>query len=195
MNTFVFTDTQDVKSKAVDTLTYNENTRELVIDWHNDLYKYDGVPPETYKAVVAGTYKNGLTDASVGRAAQRVKKDFGPGKYLGVFGAVKFTPEAKAKRTAVPSYSLSPSATASPAKVTNVGSEATNKKFSLTPSPAVTKAGKSTTYTVDFKANGETREYTAKDATSVDEAVAAINEVAEMLGVELTVTGVYVDFE
>lgn len=194
MTTFTATHSADVKSKAVDTLTYNENTRELVIDWHDDLYKYSGVPLETYKAVVAGTYKNGLTDASVGRAAQRVKKDFGPGDYLGKFGEVKFV-KADASRPTFP-LAAQPAtlATKAPTVATSVTAAST---YSLTPSPAApsVNVGSEVTYTVDFKANGERREYTAAGVNSVDEAIAALNEVAQMLGVELTVTGVYVDFD
>lgn len=189
MTTFAFTDTTDVKSKAVDTLTYNKDTGELVIDWRNELYKYSGVDEYTFKAVVNGTYKNGTTDASVGRAAQRIKKDFGPGDYLGRFGEVKFVPASRAK--------AAPVTTPTQAKATlHTSAPAVSPTYSLTP----TNVGSETTgrtYTVEFNPAGTTqvRKHTPKGANSVDEAVAALEEVANILGVALIVKGVYVAFE
>jgi hypothetical protein len=190
MTTFAFTHTQDVKSKAVDTLTYNERTGELVIDWHNDLYKYSGVPKNTFDQVLAGTYKNGLTDASVGRAAQRVKKDFGPGDYLGRFGEVKFVPAGSATAVA-------PKPTQAKATL-HTSAPSVSPTFSLTPSPSVNVGSESsTTYTIDFVPAGtdEPREYTPEGVNSVEDALKALEEVANMLGVALTVKGVYVNFE
>lgn len=186
MTTFAATHSTDVVSKAVDAVSYNENTQELVLDWDGALYKYSGVPLETYKKVVAGTYKNGLTDASVGRAAQRVKKDFGPGDYLGQFGQVQFVKDqTKAtfplaaqpatlatKSTPAPTFSLTPSK--------NVGSE---KKVS----------GK--TYTVDYTIGDDAYEYTPEGVNSDDEAVQALADALAPLGLEGTAKGVYIEFE
>lgn len=183
MTTFAATHSQDTpKSTAVDTLTYNENTGELVIDWRGELWKYDGVSKATFDQVLSGTYKNSPVHASVGRSASKVKRDFGPGKHLGRFGEVKFVKDTT-KATA-PTF---PTASA-PAK------SAAPQTFSL--SPASNVGVEKASYTVDFKdPAGEKREYTAKGVGSVDEAVSALNEVADALGVNLTVTGVYVDFE
>ena len=188
--TFEFTDTQDVKSSAVDTLTYNENTRELVVDLHDDLYKYDGVPRSRFEQI--------LHAPSVGRDFHDLKKNYGPADYLGPYGSVTFVPVDKATKPTFPP-AAQPSVLASKSGVaTNVPTASTSasQTFSLTPSVNVGTEGKAT-YTVDFVPAGadEPREYTAQGVDSVEEAIAALNEVADMLGVTLTVKGVYVEFE
>lgn len=188
MTTFAATHSTDVVSKAVDAVSYNENTQELVLDWAGALYKYSGVPLETYKKVVAGTYKNGLTDASVGRAAQRVKKDFGPGDYLGQFGQVQFV-----KDTTKATFPLAaqPSTLATKAPATQSTPAPT---FSLSPSNVGSEKA-SATYTVDWLVGGDAYEYTPEDVNSVDEAVKAVRTAAEALGLDIAVKGVYVEFE
>lgn len=195
MTTFAATHSTDVNSKAVDTVTYNENTKELVLDWAGALYKYSGVPLETYNKVVAGTYKNGLTDASVGRAAQRVKKDFGPGIHLGKFGEVTFVKDTT--KVTGPTFPLAaqPATLASKTRISPSGTATATQTFSLTPSNVGSEPKASATYTVDWTVGGESYEYTPDGVTSVDEAVAAVREATDALGLSVVVKGVYVEFE
>jgi hypothetical protein len=195
--TFAATHSQDTpRSTAVETVTYNENTGELVIDWHDDLYKYDGVSLDTYNALVAGTYKNSPAHASVGRSASKFKKDYGPGTYLGKFGQVKFVQATKASRvnTSGPTFPLSAQKSA-PTVASTVS--AASPTFSLTPSNvgSESKAKPAATYTVDYTVGTEHYEYTPSGVNSVDEAVKALADALAPLGLEGTAKGVYVEFE
>lgn len=194
MTTFYATHSQDTpRSTAVDTLTYNENTQELVIDWSGELWKYNGISKATFDEVLAGTYKNAPAHASVGRSASKIKRDFGPGTRLGHFGEVTFVKADKA----TPTFPLSATKSAPTAAKVAVGATAAAapQRFSLTPSPAANVGTETPTYTVDFKTDdGESREFTAKRADSVESAIAELTDLAEQLGVDLSVTGVYVSF-
>lgn len=190
MTTFAATHSTDVVSKAVDTVTYNENTHELVLDWDGALYKYSDVPLATYKAVIDGTYKNGLTDASVGRAAQRIKKDFGPGDYLGQFGNVTFV---KDETKTTPTFPLAATKSApTAAQVASSRTAASSPTFSLTP---VGDEKATATYTVDYTIGEDHYEYTPAGVNSVDEAVKALADALAPLGLEGAAKGVYVEFE
>jgi len=184
MTKFGFTETHDVDSSAVDTLSYNENTQELVVDWHNDLYKYDGVSKERFDKV--------LNASSVGREAQSIKREFGPGEYLGRFGNVAFMPE-KVKATSVgdePAPVESQEQTPEGTETAEVASD----YFPLTVGRV--EVGSYYTYTVDFEdENGIDKDYTPKGVSSVDEAVQAVEEIADMLDKDFTIKGVYVSFE
>ena len=163
MTTFAATHTADVDSSAVEALSYNENTQELVIDWHDDLYKYSGVSK--------ARYDNLLNAPSVGRAAQQIKRDLGPGEYLGRFGQVNFVQADKAVQ-------VSPR--------TNVGTE--TETFSLTP----TVESNAPTFKVFFETFGVEKNYTPKGVNTWEEAADAVTELGEMLDQEFNVTGVLV---
>jgi hypothetical protein len=165
------------KSTAVDAVSYNQNRQELVIDWHDDLYKYTGVPLSVYEALVAGTYKNSLGHESVGRSASKFKRDFGPGTYLGRFGDVTFKDVSQSVKVAPAKVSATPSAAA--------------QTFSLTPSTNVGSEGPS--FTVDFRdANGVAREHDVDNVSTWEDAKAEVERLAKAMGVTVTVTGVYV---
>jgi hypothetical protein len=195
--TFAATHSQDTpRSTAVETVTYNENTGELVIDWHDDLYKYDGVSLDTYNALVAGTYKNSPAHASVGRSASKFKKDYGPGTYLGKFGQVNFVQATKASRVSpsAPTFPLAAQKSA-PTVASTVSASPT---FSLTPSNVGSESkskARAATYTVDYTVGTEHYEYTPAGVGSVDEAVKALHDALAPLGLEGAEKGVYVEFE
>jgi hypothetical protein len=181
MTTFKYTESEDVASSAVDTLTYNANTQELVVDLHDDLYLYPGVSPTRFQQL--------LNAPSVGRDFQALKRSHGPSSYLGRYGSVSFVKDTP--RTSGPFTPTKPL----PGGV--VGTDPVSpSRFSLAaPAVAATPAVSAPTYTVDFEVNGEAKEYTPKNVRSVDEALEALEDALGAVGVNGTVKGVYVSFE
>lgn len=72
-------------STAVKNVFYNQNTKELAVDLHDDVYVYKQVPLASYEVFI--------TSPSLGRAFQKVKANYGPGKCLGYNANVVFVTE------------------------------------------------------------------------------------------------------
>lgn len=179
---FEYTTERDVDSSAVDQLFYNENEQYLVVDWKDELYRYDGVTREEFEKVANGEH-SGWGSKSVGRAAQQLKASKGPGKYLGNYNE---TTERKVAVRHLSSVSASTvTSTPSPYAPKDLKTDST-KEYSLR-----TPLAPAATYEVYF--NGG-KSHTPSGVNSVEEAVAALEEVSKILGVNFKAEKVVVTF-
>lgn len=187
MTTFNWTDMWVLDSSAVDEVYYNDNTQELAVDLHDTVYVYSGVPRSAYEDLVYA--------ASVGRAFQQIKRTYGPGDKLGYCADVTYKHVGRS--------SEGNSTTAPTITVTNVTSsvpltvDSGLRTFPLA-APAVESEDSvdvGRKMTVFFtNADGNDFEYNLT-ANSVDEAANVVTELGDVLGLTLTVTGVFVNFE
>lgn len=198
MTDFTYTHTAPVNSSAVDEVWYNVDTKELAVCLHGDVYVYEGVPFDRYQNLVYAM--------SVGRAFRNIKKDYGPSEYLGdeayltiekkVYDAPDmsgdFADHTKARQVAGTPKNLT---YAEDAVVDGkpVGDTGNSSGPHLSMTPAGDNAA---TYrmTVHFESNGAERTHSLT-AADVDEAARRLEEVADALGVEVVVKGVFVHFE
>lgn len=190
MPTFEYTATKPVNSSAVDEVHYNANTKELAVDLHDEVYVYSGVPESRYEALVNAP--------SVGRTFREVKRDYGPSEYLGYVTDVDY------EKSGVDAPDMGAVLTVGSARTAAVGTPkaltlapnavvtGTTERFDL--APAAPAASATRKHTVVFTANGAERKHTLNVA-SVDEAVAAVNEIAAMLDLAFKVKEVVVSFE
>lgn len=196
---FDYTRTAPVNSSAVDAVYYDDTTKRLAVVLNSaDTYAYDNVPSQEFNALVNGP--------SVGRHyALGIKRNYGPGEYLGYGSNVAFVQGVEAPSMAAVSdvttatsgsgslhvgVPLTEGGTISASRLTGLRlapntvvetTPAAQEKFDL--AQTVEKTSK---FTVQFKdAFERDREYTL-DALSDEDAVDALVEVADMLGVDVT---------
>lgn len=190
MKTFEYTHTKPVNSSAVDEVHYNANTKELAVDLHDEVYVYSGVPESRYEA---------LTNApSVGRTFREVKRDYGPSEYLGYVRDIGYEKSGVDSGVTTASGVVPKNLTyASNAKVTT----STTGNYASQPSEFIslnaytdTKSPSKRKHEVVFEAAGAERIYSL-EATSVDEAVEALQGVAEALDIDVQVRAVTVYFD
>lgn len=202
--TFNFTHAEtEVQSDLVGEAYYNEGTRELVVllGFDGEAYKYDSVPPSVYRELVAAS--------SVGGYYNRVvKRDYGPGTHLGTLGWDNeefFVNGYKAPAMAAvvnegPYLSLAPEGVSVQGGHFELNKSGDSYFSLVTPTPARFGADLSETATlrhdVVFTVNGAEAEksYTV-DSVDLDGAVDALDEIADMLGVDVSVKRVTVHFE
>lgn len=191
MKTFEYTHSHAPVSSAVDTLYYNTNTQSLAVDLHDRLYRYEDVPFSEYADLVYAD--------SAGREFSRIKREYGPGDFLGEYDDLDFEMvSANADSGVTTASGVVPKnlTYASNAKVTT----STTGNYASQPSEFIslnaytdTKSPSKRKHEVIFEAAGAERIYSL-EATSVDEAVEALQGVAEALDIDVQVRKVTVYF-
>lgn len=161
--TFVYTLLTQPASTAVNTLAYNSDSRELVVELNHVSYLYKDVDLAQFN------YLSGA--ASTGRAYREFSKRHKSSERLGSFITFVYGVEAP------------------------VNEDADTTPASYFPLKAVeTVLPEERSHRIDFVAAGRDRSYTVQ-ATSVDDALDALTDVANALDVVLRVKGVYVSYE
>lgn len=159
------------RSDAVSHAYYNQNTGELVLNLGGNLYQYKNVPLamwESYNLV-----------PSVGRDwLPNLKKQYGPSSYIGQYYWLnaKMVDVAKTEAVGTPKSLV----------------DKTQPYLSLV---SETPDNVNRPHTVHFDVNGNAKEYTLTDVSSVEDAVQALADISEALGVDIKVKGVFVNFE
>lgn len=182
MPSFDYTHFEVVESSAVDEVYYNSHTQELAIDLHDSVYVYENVPLSVFRDLVNAP--------SVGQAYREVKRQYGPGEFLGWYGDIGYNsvpvPAPVQDVTKATTFDLS---NASNSAATG-GDTVTYTLSSVPAAPIPTRE-----HVVSFVVEGNDRVATyGLDTTSVDEAVKVVEGFAEALGLNVTVKGVYVSF-
>lgn len=179
MSNFTYTDERSVRSSAVDEVFYNNETQELAVVLHNNVYAYTDVPADAYDAFVNGFGSKGRHYAKV------IKRNYGPGEYLGSALDVNF------KKKSYPAPSMGP-VEASGRGIVPKGltlapdAKVTGAKIDLTGREDSTAGVATRRHRISFLANGTQRTHTT-EAESVDAAVAELASVARSFGVTFTV--------
>lgn len=190
---------EDLGSSLVWDVWYDEPTKTAYLDLNGEVYAYENVPFDAVETLVQAS--------SVGRAYNGTlfnkgfKQSYGPGthisdvSYFSVNAAEREAATTAAAPGVVPkNLTYAPNASAS-----HVGAYVSlgNSNTTATPAPRVRLATDEANpevhkraMTVHFESNGS-RTHSLR-AESVDEAVDAVKKVAEMLGVNVMVTGVFV---
>lgn len=192
MSDFEFTHATAVESSAVDEVYYNANTQDLAVDLHDEVYVYHDVPKDRYESLVSAD--------SVGRAFREVKQEFGPSEHLGNWGHVNYVlvnEETAWETPYITSGKISTAAVGTPKNLTyapdaKVEDNASSGGYlTLSPSPVSDTLRE---HRVTFEVDGRTRTHTLR-TDSVDSAVEAVLEIAEMLDLTFRVKEVTVVFE
>lgn len=198
----------DFDSSLVDSVAYDEPTQSAYLDLSDEVYRYDRVPFADVEALVQAS--------SVGRAfngtfmTKGFKQKFGPGTHLGWLGDITFSKRGVSVTAGSTSVSSDGTLTA-PGVVGKNLSYADNAVVDGKPvseqnaatgdvvriplkapsglAPTV-PVGDELDFTVHFESNGS-KTYTVK-AASWQEAIGKLGEAAEILGVRVKVTGVFV---
>lgn len=190
MPNFTYTHTRRVDSSAVDEVYYNENTKELAVDLHDEVYVYPNVPLARYEALVGAS--------SVGRAFREVKRDYGPSSYLGYATQVNYVRET----TKAPSMA----AVGTPKGLTYAEDAVVDGRPVASPNevrvdlglaPVAAPGGVKFRHAVYFEVEGlgnGSKVYNV-EAGSVNEAVEALSEATAALGLDVNVKEVRVYFE
>ena len=193
MTQFEYTHTKRVNSSAVDGVVYNVNTKKLAVNLHGEVYVYNNVPLSRYEALV--------TAPSVGRFFREIKSDYGPSEYLGRNTSVTYqTGSVEAPSMAAlgtpKALTLAEGVTVNNSFITLSTPTQTRTTLGLPDVVESTPVGTTRRHSVLFNVEGLTadREY-GVDATSVDEAVAALTEAVAALGLDVKVKEVTVYFE
>lgn len=180
-HTINYTDHYEPDSSLIWDVWYNAADQTATVNLEGVLYKYTEVP-ET-----AVSY---LVDAvSPGREFRHFKNEYGPSQKLGYESEVS---KVRAQASAYPGVVPKNLTYAPDARVTDVTLHTSDPKtvpLKTGVAPEPTSLPKRT-HTVHFESNGS-RTYTL-EASSVEQAVEALQEVANMLGVSAKVTGVFV---
>lgn len=170
-------------SSLVDGIFYNEATEELTVDLNDDIYTYSNVPVDEFYTFTAAP--------SAGKHYPYIKRTYGPAIKVGVWDDIEFRRVGKPVSDAVGTpKGLTPATTTSNPGATFV--TYTANTFTLTAPETETVR----THVVKFTngAGGVEKVHTLK-TTSVDEAVKALNEIADMLDLTFVIKSVTVNFE
>lgn len=193
---------EELDSSLVWDVWYDAETRKAYVNLEDVVYAYSDVPASAVDALVyapsIGRHYNGSVFGAKG-----FKREFGPGEKLGYLADLTLREREVALAsggniaapTTMASGLVGKNLTyAEGATVTNAPTNTANTRINLR---VIEEANKSLvskmpkrTMTVHFESNGS-RAHTLEAAT-IDEAVAEVNKVADMLGVTLKVTGVFV---
>lgn len=190
MTDFQYTDAlEDIDSSAVDDAYYNVNDKTLlvVLASSEDAYVYTGVPSYVWSAFKSASSKGSYY-------ATQIKRNYGPAKPLGNVWDLDIDEASTASVTPIAPYvtlgNPPTAATGTPKGLTL--SENAKVTTSAEAFPGVSKA----TTTVTFETDGGVRkEVDFNDKSTVDEALAEFSRLATMLGVDLKVKAVTVNFE
>lgn len=185
--TFNFTRTADLNSTAVEEVYYDDDQRRLavVLDGGN-VYEYDNVPAQEFNALVNAP--------SAGRHyALNIKRNYGPGTYLGYVSGVDFERGVKApdmgnvtQFPGVVPKNLTPASAQ-----TKIISPENPLRFALAERDTASERVEYD-YTVNFLSNGEPKTYKTRAGSFWTEPVEALQEIGEMLGVDIEVEDVTV---
>ena len=196
---YKYTDDWDGYSSAVDYAAYDEPTRTLYIEVvGGDTYAYKNVDKNTWEDFLSSPSKGSFY-------AVTIKRSFGPGDYLGYEASEELEErgvEAADMGPVVPGFRP----TAGSLGLT--GAVGTPKDLKLAEGATVTNVTRTFNlqaplldntvlkHTVRFTVDGGTdvKSYST-NANSVTEAVAAVNEIGDSLGLEFNVKEVCVHFE
>lgn len=198
MTDFYYTDLlEDFDSSAVDAAYYNVNDKTLAIvtQTSDTVYRYTGVPSWVWSAF-KDSYSKGTFFAT------RIKRDYGPSTVLGDWGDINLV-NANTTSNVTPLrsggyVSLTPAPRAA---------AGTPKGLTLAPTATVTDATsssaevfpqgvrKATTSVLIEGFNGTQNTLEFDDASTVDEALAAVDALSGAIGVSVKVKAVTVHFE
>lgn len=189
MTTVTFTRQVGVDSSAIDCAYYNERTNDLVVDLHDSLYLYKGVPEYVVntleRAPSAGSYY-----------ASTIKRAYGPGDFLGHAWDVEYEEDA-----GVPAPDMGPvtqGAVGTPknltyapnAVVTNVSTNAANTGNGVGPHLSLKVDNSNLRQVrVEFEVNNKSASHTLF-TSSLDDAVEQVERLGEMLDQTFTVKAV-----
>ena len=213
MSTITYTDFfDDFSSSLVDSVAYDRPTQAAYVDLNDEVYRYDNVPVEAVEALVNAD--------SVGRAfngsfmSRGFKQKFGPGTHIGNWASLSYEerPSAPVVSSTTSTNGLvgknltyAPNATVDGQTISDNVVTPDEVRVSLgvptttanpvrvalkVPSNEVPDTAGSRKYTVHFESNGE-KTHTL-EATSVEDALKQVASAADMLGVRVKVTGVFV---
>lgn len=191
MSEFEYTHNPYTKSSsAVDEVWYNENTKQLAVDLHDDVYVYSGVPKSRYEALVHAD--------SLGRAFREIKRDYGPSEYLGdvdyiEFDEVSYEAPDMGNFASVTDVRRSKGLTYAADATLNGEPLATSTGPHLSLTPATAKADVRR-HTVVFETAVGVKSHDVQ-VSSVDEAAATVREMGNAFGVSVNVKEVTVHFE
>lgn len=201
---FDFTDEYVVDSELVDEIHYNANDQSLAIEFTSDVYFYENVPQSEVAALAAGEQYDG----SVGRHYNFIfKHNYKANKKMN-WSEVDYNRVNRATADATTDKGLDFDTADEPTKEFSLASQPVGNsdgpslhvvadlpttEYSLQPVGGRVAAATNgdQTYVVFFN---EGRSYKPKGVNSVDEAVHALREVADMLDVEVNVEQVVVSF-
>lgn len=168
----------DLDSSLVWDAWYNAPEQTAYVNLEGTVYAYTNVPESDYRDLV--------NSYSVGSAFSRFKRRFGPSEKLGVentLSKIEIVVPQAAPGVVPKNLTYAPDATIATAEA-----PAPAPYISLRAAEPV--EAEKRTHTVHFESNGS-KTYSL-EAVSVDAAVAALNELTEMLGISVKVTGVFV---
>lgn len=160
-------------SSLVGGVYYNENTQELAVNLNGSVYAYTGVPRERFNDFTVAT--------SAGREYQNIKRDFGPGEYMGESYELYFVYEAPKRTEAVGTPKALHNNTNDSLTVINMTSPGLVTLGNQGDSETTASTEDAIRHTVNFVIDGSLFSHTVH-AGSVGEAVAALNEVMYSLG-------------
>lgn len=193
---------QNLDSELVYDVWYDVRDSKAYVNLHDNVYEYSDVLLSDVEDMVEAS--------SIGRAYngsfmnKGFKQKFGPGENLGRANHLRYVKREPAMApggfVSAPGVVPKNLTYADDALVVNEGTTGNtsgnslaftpNKTVPLRPVAESKPASTQRTMTVHFESNGS-KTYTT-EAGSVDEAVAGLDEVADMLGVRVDVTGVFV---
>lgn len=207
MTKFNYTRHFDGDSSLVKNVYYDSDTEECVVDLGDNIYKYSGVPVRAF---------NDFDDAiSRGRYYNVFKRTYGPGEYLGGSYDVDFVASVVAMPVSperANAYSRPEAYVSNNNYYATGGYIGTPKDLKVTEDTVVdgervgNSSGASVHYgltapvsnvrrhAVTFEVNGAKRVHTLK-VESVDEAVDAVEQIADMLDLEFDIKECTVYFD
>lgn len=194
---FVYTDEANVDSSLVTGLWYNRDESQLAVALNEEVYVYDDVP--------VSEFDNLRYASSVGRKYRDIKRNYGPGQYLGWVPDL----EIEEKTYDAPSMdAVEVSSTGSVEAIVGTPKGLTyavdavvdgkpindERKFDL--SVDATPSGEKFQHTVVFEVDGlPTRKSYNVEVGSVNEAIEALEEATAALGIDVNVKMVTVYFD
>lgn len=197
MSDFQYTDRlENINSTAVKHAYYNTHDKTLVVVMraNGNAYRYDGVPSWVWSAFKGASSKGT-------HFATTIKRSYGPSKYLGVgrnLSITEYSVAAPNMGTVTPLrgnggyVSLGGRPAPTPAAVGTPKALVDKTSSSVEAFPQGVR--KATTSVTIESANGE-HTVAFDDKSTVDEALAAIDDLSNKLGVSVKVKAVTVHFE
>lgn len=193
MTNVEYTEEFNTVSSLVDDVYYNDNDKTMAVDLNDQIYRYNGVPRSVFEAFREAPSKGRFYTANVKRA-------YGPGEALGWYDNIVFnkvsnntTSLGNVSPVRVSGVGTPKGLTYAPDAIISDNRTSAVSMFSLatnTPNvePAVRK------HTVTFLVNGQPKVHTLT-AKDVDEAIAVVKELGDMLDLTFVIKEVTVYFE
>lgn len=182
--TVVYENGDDFSSEAVDVLYFNENTKQLAVEWTDSwkTYLYDNVSPAEVDDLLVGSVGGNVT--------RNIKQAKGPGTEVEIGEEVFVNkPQANTRE-----FSLQPPV-APPVVVNNFTTEYSLQTPAAAPAGGVSLADGTATFTLFFTVNGGTEEksFVLPSATSFDNAVESLESFAGAAGISIKIHKVVAD--